>query len=235
VRAPPPRPQLHLTRLAQATKLRRQQPPLSILSVGYTNTASGCPPVAPARQRKRKAITSDPQPGMPGRCGVQLEPCHDVAAATRSPPTLPDKRLLVPSERRTCRLVSHRNTHASGDAPRKPRRVSPAPATSHELPPKKSNIGVSSRCIERVATPVAEQLLIARRRRPSSAGPRILRVETRSLRSPASLGGLDVNADTNRRVCNRRLDTTVHPHDVGTDDVAITAPARASHETLGVR
>lgn len=49
-------------------------------------------------------------PETPGRCGVRLELHRDVAAATRSPPTLPDKRLRVPSERSACRLVSQRNT-----------------------------------------------------------------------------------------------------------------------------
>ena len=34
--------------------------PLRILSVGYTCTAGGCPPLAPACQRKRKVIASDP-------------------------------------------------------------------------------------------------------------------------------------------------------------------------------
>jgi hypothetical protein len=49
------------------------------------------------------------------------------------------------------------------------------------------------------------------------------------------LGGNDVNADTNRHVHNPRLDTTVHPHDIETGDVATTASAGVSHETLGVR
>jgi hypothetical protein len=47
-------PSLHQTRQAQATKLGRQHLPLSILSVGYTDTASGCPPMAPACQRKQE-------------------------------------------------------------------------------------------------------------------------------------------------------------------------------------
>jgi len=110
VRSPPPRPQLHQTRLARTTSLRRRQrPPLSILSVGYTRTASGYPPLAPARQRKRRVIASDPQPGKPGRCEVRSEPCRGVAATARSPQTMPDKRLLIPPERGACRLVSHRN------------------------------------------------------------------------------------------------------------------------------
>jgi hypothetical protein len=52
-------------------------------------------------------------PETPGRCGVRLEPCRNVTATARSPPTLPDKRLRIPSERRACRLVSHRNTVGS--------------------------------------------------------------------------------------------------------------------------
>lgn len=110
MRSSPRRPQLHQPQRARATLLRRRlKPPLGILSVGYTSTASGCPPLAPAGQRKREAITSGLQPGKSGRCGVRSEPCCDVAATARSPQTLPDKRLLVPPGREACRLVSHRN------------------------------------------------------------------------------------------------------------------------------
>jgi hypothetical protein len=98
-----------------------------------------------------------------------------------------------------------------------------------------SNIGVDSRRIECVATPNADQHADRSATEPSSTGSQLLRVETRSHRSPVELGGFDVNADTTRRVRNRRLDTTVHPHDVGTGDVATTAPAKASLEVLGVR
>jgi hypothetical protein len=59
---------------------------------------------------------------------------------------------------------------ASDDAPEKPRRASPAPATPHEITPKTSNVGVDSRRIERVATPVAEQHVTARRRNRAPPG-----------------------------------------------------------------
>jgi hypothetical protein len=122
-----------------------------------------------------------------------------------------------------------------GAAPRRPRRASPAPATSHVSPLRTSNSGVDSRRIEGVATPVAEQHANHSTTEPSSTGSRIVRAEARLLRSPASPGGPGASADTNRRVCDRRLDTTDHPHEVGTGDVATTAPARATREALGVR
>jgi hypothetical protein len=92
----------------------------------------------------------------------------------------------------------------SDDAPRKPRRVSSAPATPHVAMLRTSNIGADSRCIGRVATPSAEQHTDRSATEPSSAGPRIVRAETRSLRSPALLGGLDASAETTRRVTAAR-------------------------------
>jgi hypothetical protein len=124
---------------------------------------------------------------------------------------------------------------ASGDAPGKPRRASLAPATPRETSLRTSNVGMDSRRIERVTTLAAEQHADRPATKPSSTGSRLLRAETRAHRSPAEPGGLDGNADTNRRLRNRRLDTTVHPHDIGAGDVATTAPARASLEVLGVR
>jgi hypothetical protein len=117
---------------------------------------------------------------------------------------------------------------APGDAPWRPRRASLAPAARHVSKLGNPNVGVDSRRSERVATLVAEQHASVPRRRPSSAGSRIVRAEARPLRSPAWLGGLDASADANRRVPDRRLDTTDHPHDVGTGDVATTTPARAT-------
>jgi len=119
------------------------RPPLSILSVGYTSTDNGYPPLAPARQRKRRAIASDPQPGTPGCCGVRSEPCRNVAAAARVPQTLPDRRLQVPSERRTCRMVSHRNTVRSRQHTKEPPKGLPGARNSLRRIAKKPNTGVS--------------------------------------------------------------------------------------------
>jgi len=211
------------------------KPPLRILSVGYTRAASGCPLATRACQRKRRAVASDPQPVTSGRCGVRPEPDRDVAATVRAPQTLPNRRLQVPSERVSCRMVSHRYTSRFGRNPKSPRRASPVPAASHEPSLEKSDVGVDSRRNERVATLVAEQHVIARRRRPNPAGSRFPRIEIHARRSLTALGGLDANADTNRRLHNRRLDATVDPHDIETGDVATAVPARASREAMGVR
>jgi len=101
--------------------------------------------------------------------------------------------------------------------------------------PRMFDAGVDSRRAKRVATLIAEQDVAAWRRRPSSAGWRFLRAGTRARRSPAALGGLDASADADRRLRNRRLYTTAHPHDIEAGGVATTAPAGASHEMSGMR
>lgn len=211
------------------------KPPLRILSVGYTCAASGCPLATQACQRKRGAVTSGPQPVTSGRCGVRSELDRDVAATVRAPQTLPNRRLQVPSERVSCRMVSHRHTVRFGRNPKNPRRASPEPVAPHEPSLGMSNVGVSSRRAERVATLVAEQHVTARRQRPNPAGTRFPRIEIHARRSLTALGGLGANADANRRLHNRRLDATVDPHDVETGDVTTTAPTTASREAMGVR
>jgi hypothetical protein len=110
--------------------------PLRILSVGYTSTADGCPPLAPAGQQEQRAIASDPLPGMPGRCGVRLEPCRDVAATVdpHRPCQARDSRYHRNVERADWFRTATR--FASGDAPEKPRRISLAPSTPREQSPK---------------------------------------------------------------------------------------------------
>jgi hypothetical protein len=211
------------------------KPPLSILSVGYTHAASGRPLTTQAFQRKRRAVTSGPQPVSSGRCGVRPELDRDVAATVRAPQTLPNRRLRVPSERVSCRMASHRHTLRFGRNPKSPRRASPVPVAAHEPSLGKSNVCVGSRRTERVATLVAEQHVTARRRRPNSAGSRFPQIEIHARRSLTSFGGLGANADANRRLHNRRLDATVDPHDVETGDVTTTAPTTASREAMGVR
>jgi hypothetical protein len=98
-----------------------------------------------------------------------------------------------------------------------------------------SNLGVDSRRSERVTTLVAEQHAERSTTEPSSTGLRSARAETRPFRSPASPGGLDASADTTRRMRDCRLDTTDHPHEVGTGDVATTAPAGATRSTQEMR
>lgn len=107
--------------------------------------------------------------------------------------------------------------------------------SSHASPSKISNLGADSRRIERVATLGAEQHTNSSATEPNATSSRVVRAEARSRRSPALLGGLDASADTTRRRCDRRLDTTVHPHEVETDGVATTAPTGATQETLGLR
>jgi hypothetical protein len=235
VRTPPRSSRFHPTRLDRAASPRRQRTPAQY-PIGWIHLhRQRLPAGVQARQRKRRAIASDPQPELPGRRGVRPAPCRDVAATARALQTLPDRRLRVPSEHAACRLVSHRNAVRLGRYPRIPRRASPVPAASCETSLRTSDAGVDSRRVRRVATPVAEQHVTARRRRPSSAGSRLLRIETRVRRSPAAPGGLDADADTNRRLHNRRPNATVYPHDIETDGVATTVPAKASHEALGVR
>jgi hypothetical protein len=229
-------PFLRRTRQNQTLELGRRPLLLSILSVGYTHVADGCPPLTSARQQKR--------------C------CHHLRSAARKRPadagyswssiaTLPPRR----DPHRPCQTrdsgylrnatradwLRNATRFAPGAAPRKPRRASPAPATSHALTLRTSNLGVDSRRSEGVATLVAEQHANHSTTEPSSTGSRIVRAEAHLLRSPASPSGLDASADTNRRVCDRRLDTTDHPHEVGTGDVATTAPAGAAQGALGVR
>jgi hypothetical protein len=154
--------------------------------------------------------------------------------AATLPPQRDPHRPCQTRDSRYCRDAKHADWSrittrlAPGDAPWRPRRASLAPATSHVSMLGNPNGGVDSRRSERVATLVAEQHANVPRRRPSSAESRIVRAEARPLRSSASLGGLDASADTNHRVPDRRLDTTDHPHDVGTGDVATTTPARAT-------
>jgi hypothetical protein len=103
-------------------------------------------------------------------CGVRPEPCRDVAATARSPPTLPDRRHQVPSARRTCRLgfasqhESLRTMHP-GNPEGSPWRPQP-----RVFPLRTSNTGVDSRRSERVATFVAEQHESARRRNRARPG-----------------------------------------------------------------
>jgi len=208
-------------------------------SVSYRLDTPAPPAVA---RRWRRLVSGSEEPSLLIR---SPESPVDVRSARNPAVTLPPR--LDPY--RPCQTRDswyHRNAEradwfriatsfASGDAPRKPRRTSPAPATSRKTSLRAFDTGVDSRCIERVATLFAEQHVTARRRRPNPARSRFLRAETRSHRSPAVFGGLDVNADTNRRVCTRRLHTAAHPHDIETGDVATTAPARASRNALGVR
>lgn len=211
------------------------KPPLSILSVGYAYAARGCPLTTQAPQQKRRAVTSGPQPVTPGRCGVRPELDRDVAATVRAPQTLPNRRLRVPSERVSCRTVSRRYSLRFERNPKNPRRASPVPVAPHEPLLGKSNAGVDPRRTERVATLVAEQHVTAGRRRPNPAGSRLPRIEIHARRSLTALGGLGANANTNRRLHNRRLNATADPHDIETGDVAITAPTTASREAMGVR
>jgi hypothetical protein len=173
-------------------------------------------------------------PETPDRCEVRLEPCRDVAATTRSPPTLPDKRLRVPPERRTCRWALQRNTVRSGRC---------TTDTPKGLPGARNLMRISAENVQ------PRRRLSARRRcchprcgtacnhsttEPGSTRSRFVRAEARSIRSPASPGGLDASAKTTRRVCDHRLDTTVHPHEVGAGDVATTVPAGATRRGIGI-
>jgi hypothetical protein len=86
-------------------------------SVSYRLDTPTSPAVA--RCQRRLVSTSDdvialvPRFGTPGRCEVRPEPRRNVAVTARSPPTLPDKRLRVPSERGACRLALHCSTIGS--------------------------------------------------------------------------------------------------------------------------
>lgn len=177
----------------------------------------------PTVERKQDADASDPQPGMPGRCGVRLELSRNVAVAAdpHRPCQTGDSRYQQHARRADWSRTATRC--APRQAPEKPRRVSLAPSTSHETSSRTSNIGVSSRRSERVATLVAEQHADRPATEPSSTGSRLPRAETRCHRCPIEPGGLGASAKTYRRPRNRRLDTTVHPHDVGAGDVATTA------------
>jgi hypothetical protein len=173
-------------------------------------------------------------PETPDRCEVRLEPCRDVAATTRSSPTLPDKRLRIPSGRRTCRWVSQRNAidleRCTTDTPkglpgaRRLTRIS-----AENVQPRRGLAAHRRCCHPRCGTACNHSTT-----EPGSTRSRVARAEARSFRSPASPGGLDASAKTTRRVCDYRLDTTVHPHEVGAGDVAITVPAGATRGGVGI-
>jgi hypothetical protein len=172
-------------------------------------------------------------PETSGRCEVRLEPCRDVAAATRSPPTLPDKRLRVPSTRRACQWALQRNTVGSRrctiDTPkgllgaRNLIRIS-----AGNVQPRRGFAAHQGCCHPRCGTACDHSTA-----EPGSASSRFVRAEARSFRSPASPGGLSASAKATRRGCDHRLDTTVHPHEVGAGGVATTVPAGATRRDVG--
>jgi len=232
----PPIPLLHQTRQIQTPDLRRRPLPLRILSVGYTGAADGCPSLTSARQRERCCHRL--------RTTAWKRPT-DVGSSRNPAATLPPRRdPYRPYQTRDSGYLrnaeradwSHYATRLAPDeTPRKPRRASSAPATSHVSPVGTSNLGVGSRRIAGVATFGADQRANRCTTEPDSTGSRSARAEARPLRSPASPGGLDASADTNRRVCDCRLDTTDPPHEVRAGGVATTVPAGAAREVLGVR
>jgi hypothetical protein len=224
VRPPPRRSQLHLTRQARAASLRRRQTPAQY-PIGWIHQHLRRLPVfgagSSAEAKEPSLLVCSPE--CPADVGSSWNP------AATLPPRLDSHRPCQTRDSRYHRNAEHADwfriatRFAPDDTPEKPRRASQAPATSHEIPPKdvqhRREIPAHRACCHAFCGTACDRSATE----PGWTGPRILRAETRSLRSPASLGGLDVNADTNRRVRNLRLYTTVFPHDVGAGDVAITA------------
>jgi hypothetical protein len=178
MRVPPQRSQLHLTRQARAASLRRRQTPAQY-PIGWIHQHLRRLPVFGAGS---SAEAKEPSPGFGSpECPADVGSGWNSAATL--PPRLDPHRPCQTRDSRYHRNAEHADWSriatriASDDAPEKPRRASPAPATPHERPPKTSNIGVDSRRIERVSTPFAEQHVTARRRdraRPDhgSCGPK---------------------------------------------------------------
>jgi hypothetical protein len=164
-------------------------------------------PTSPAVARRRRQLVSASDDVI-AFGSIRKRPA-DVGSGRNPAATLPsrrdphrpcqtrDSRYLRNAERADWPCIATRLT--PDDAPRKPRRVSPAPATSRVSMLRTSNLGVDSRRAERVATLVAEQHASRSTTEPNSTGLRTLRAEAHSSRSPASPGGLDASADTDRR------------------------------------
>lgn len=213
------------------------QPPLSTLSVGYTNVVDGYPSATPARQRRRNGNHFRFAARNARQCGSRSGLDRDVAAAESIPADPTKQEARVPSERRACRYRSHvkcsalRAMHLE-DPEGSRRRPQPGRARDRWKRPTPlwtpGALGVLPR-------PRRTSMRAAERRRPGGARSRFLRAEARSRRSLAPPGGLDVNADAIPALCSCRLDTTVRPHGIGLGDVATTVPAETTRKALGVR
>lgn len=181
--------------------------------------------MTPACQRKQTAFALDSQPGMPGQRGSRSGLHRDVAAAGRSPPTLPSRRPEYSRNTEHAAAKSHitqMQCTLSAMHLGIPEGTPWRPQPRRVYRPETSAADVGSRCLGHVATPVTDRH--ARRRATETQRSQTTNrtSKTRSLRSSTAPGDLDANADANRHLTNCRPDTPDHPQSIGSCDVATT-------------
>lgn len=171
-------------------------PSLSTLSVGCTNTVSGCPPSAPARQRRRPQPPSVRNQECPALQVSVATPPATSPSRSRSTPTLPNRRPEYLRHTEHAASISHLHDALFDEIAS---RTSKGPVDALRLSTLTlgtPNTGVDVRCRWCVTTPAAVRTFATSLRRPGEAGPRFRRAKAHPHRSPTSPGDPDDKSST---------------------------------------